>query len=230
MRDMYESDSYLQNNPTWHEEDAPWKAAHIARILRKNNVPTRTLCEIGCGTGDVLLNLEKEFPDARFSGFEISPAAFDRARQKETERTKFSLADVTAEAGRSFDVAMAIDVFEHVEDYISFLKKIRAIGTYKVFHIPLDLSVQSVLRSRPILQLRANVGHIHYFYKDTALAALSDCGYEIIDHHYTASRLELPNQALSSKLMQLPRRMAYAVNRDFAVRVLGGYSLMVLAR
>lgn len=230
MRDMYESDLYVQNNPTWHEEDAPWKAAHIAGILRKNNVPTGTLCEIGCGTGDVLLNLAKEFPESRLSGFEISPAAFNRAKSKETDRTTFQLADATAEPGLSFDVVMAIDVFEHVEDYLSFLKKIREIGTYKVFHIPLDLSVQSVLRSRPIIKLRENVGHIHYFYKETALAALSDCGYEIIDHHYTASRLELPNQALSSKLMQLPRRMAYAVNRDFAVRVLGGYSLMVLAR
>ena len=173
---------------------------------------------------------QRSFPESRLSGFEISPAAFNRAKSEETDRTKFQLADATAEAELSFDVVMAIDVFEHVEDYISFLKKIREIGTYKVFHIPLDLSVQSVLRSRPIMKLRENVGHIHYFYKETALAALSDCGYEIIDHHYTASRLELPNQALSSKLMQLPRRMAYAVNRDFAVRVLGGYSLMVLAR
>ena len=126
-------------------------------------------------------------------------------------------------------MVLAIDVMEHVEDYLSFLKKLKPIGKSKIFHIPLDLSAQSVARSRPIMQLRKGVGHIHYFYKDTALAALTDCGYTILDWAYTASRLELPNQARSSRIMRLPRRIMYAANPDMAVRVLGGYSLLVLA-
>ncbi|MDP3740468.1 MAG: class I SAM-dependent methyltransferase [Hyphomonadaceae bacterium] len=229
MREMYDSDLYAEKNPTWHEEDAPWKAGHIERMIRKNKVPSETICEVGCGTGEILLNLESAFPEAVLSGYEISPAAFNRAKQKETARTKFYLNDLIGESASKFDLLLAIDVFEHVEDYIAFLKKIRDIGRFKIFHIPLDLSVQSVFRSRPIMNLRQNVGHIHYFYKDTALAALKDCGYSIIDSQYTASRLELPNQSLSSRLMRLPRRMAYAADPDFAVRLLGGYSLLVLA-
>ena len=77
--------------------------------------------------------------------------------------------------------------------------------------------------------LRRDVGHLHYFFKQTALATLEDCGYTVIDHAYTASRLELPNQALSSRIMRLPRRAMYKVDQDFAVRLLGGYSLLVLA-
>jgi hypothetical protein len=80
------------------------------------------------------------------------------------------------------------------------------------------------------LELRRNVGHIHYFFKQTALATLEDCGYTIVDHCYTASRLELPNQALTSRIMRLPRRMMFAVDADLAVRLLGGYSLLVLAK
>jgi cyclopropane fatty-acyl-phospholipid synthase-like methyltransferase len=230
MRDMYESDVYLKNNPTWHEQDAPWKAAHIARMLRRHKVPTATIAEVGCGTGDVLLNVAAAFPDAICQGFEISPAAFARAKKKETDRTSFSLADITGQADRTFDVVLAVDVFEHVEDYITFLKKLHSVGAYTLFHIPLDISVQSVFRSKPIMNLRSSVGHIHYFYKETALATLTDCGYQIVDYGYTASRLELPNQALTSRIMNLPRRLAYALNKDFAVRLLGGYSLLVLAR
>ena len=73
------------------------------------------------------------------------------------------------------------------------------------------------------------VGHIHYFTKDIALAALSDCGYKIVDWRYTASLLELPYQALSSRLVAAPRRRPHRVNADLTVRVLGGYSLLVLA-
>lgn len=78
--------------------------------------------------------------------------------------------------------------------------------------------------------LRAGVGHIHYFTKDTALALLEDCGYTIVDWRYTASRLELPNQARSSRLIAPVRKVLHRLNPDLTVRVLGGYSLLVLAQ
>jgi cyclopropane fatty-acyl-phospholipid synthase-like methyltransferase len=230
MKEMYEGDLYAEKNPTWHEEDAPWKAGHIERMIKRNKISRDRICEIGCGTGEILLTLEKAFPATTLSGYEISPHAFNRAAQKETPHTKFYLKDLLSESDLHFDLVLAIDVIEHVEDYISIIKKLKTFGTYKIFHIPLDLSAQSVLRSWPILELRRNVGHIHYFFKQTALATLEDCGYTIIDHCYTASRLELPNQALTSRIMRLPRRMMFAFNADFAVRLLGGYSLLVLAK
>jgi hypothetical protein len=176
------------------------------------------------------LNLERAFPKSTLSGYEVSPHAFNRAAPKQTDHTKFYLEDVLSGSDQHFDLVLAIDIIEHIEDYISTIKALRAIGQYKIFHIPLDLSAQSLIRSRPISDLRRNVGHIHYFYKETAIATLEDCGYTIIDQCYTASRLELPNQALTSRMMRLPRRMMFAVNADFAVRLLGGYSLLILAK
>jgi cyclopropane fatty-acyl-phospholipid synthase-like methyltransferase len=229
MRDIYEQETYARNNPHWHEPDAPWKAAHIERILHKHSIPTGRICEVGCGTGGVLLALERAFPEAELHGYEIAPHAYDRAKAKETARTRFHLKDATELADGSFDVAMAIDVVEHVEDYLNFVRKLRSLGRYKVFHIPLDLSVQSVLRAKPIVALRRDVGHLHSFFKQTAIATIEDCGCRIIDWRYTASRLELPNQAFSSRLMKMPRRLMFSVNQDVAVRLLGGYSLLVLA-
>ena len=229
MKEMYETDLYEQQNPSWHEGDSPWKAAQIEKVIRKNELEFSNVCEIGCGTGEILLNLERAFPKVALSGYEIAPTAYQRAAPKETTRTRFYLEDLLAHTDKKFDVMLAIDVMEHVEDYISFAKKLKPMAKYKIFHIPLDLSAQSVFRARPILGLRRDVGHLHYFFKQTALATLEDCGYTVIDCAYTASRLELPNQALSSRLMRLPRRIMYAINPDLAVRLLGGYSLLVLA-
>src|ERR1700744_1309937 len=192
MREMYETDLYGGKNPTWHEEDAPWKARHIEEMIKRNKISVNRICEVGCGTGQILLTLEKAFPAASLSGYEISPQAFSRASLKETPRTKFYLKDLLVDSDLQFDLVLAIDVMEHVEDYISFLKRLRELGTYKIFHIPLDLSVQSILRAWPSAELRRNVGHIQYFLKQTALATLEDCGYTIVDHCYTASRFELP--------------------------------------
>jgi cyclopropane fatty-acyl-phospholipid synthase-like methyltransferase len=230
MKEMYETDIYGGKNPTWHEEDAPWKAHQIEEMIKRNEISVDRICEVGCGTGQILLTLEQAFPAASLSGYEISSQAFGRASPKETPRTKFYLQDLLAERDLHFDLVLAIDVMEHVEDYISFVKGLKDIGTYKIFHIPLDLSVQSILRAWPIAELRRNVGHIQYFFKQTALATLEDCGYTVVDHCYTASRLELPNQAISSRMMRIPRRMMFAMNADFAVRLLGGYSLLVLAK
>jgi cyclopropane fatty-acyl-phospholipid synthase-like methyltransferase len=230
MKEMYETELYGEKNPTWHEEDAPWKAGHIEEMIRRNRIPVNRICEVGCGTGQILLTLEKSFPAASLSGYEISSQAFRRATSKETSNTKFYLKDLLAEGDLHFDLVLAIDVMEHVEDYISFVKRLKEFGTFKIFHIPLDLSAQSILRAWPIAELRRNVGHIQYFFKQTALATLEDCGYTVIDHCYTASRLELPNQAISSRMMRVPRRMMFALNADFAVRLLGGYSLLVLAK
>jgi cyclopropane fatty-acyl-phospholipid synthase-like methyltransferase len=229
MDQIYRNGVYEQTNPTWHEEDAPWKAGQIHKILVDNKVSFDSLCEVGCGTGRILANLVGKFPQATFSGYEISPQAFERATQMGSSKIEFRLKDPFQEPRRHFDVVMAIDVIEHVEDYIGFITNLKQIGRLKVFHIPLDLSVQSLTRMSPILRMRQTVGHIHYFTKDIALAALSDCGYKIVDWRYTASRLELPNQALSSRIVAAPRRWLHRVNADLTVRILGGYSLLVLA-
>jgi hypothetical protein len=230
MRAIYESNVYSELNPTWHEEDSPWKSNQIRKIVEDNKVPHGRICEVGCGTGSILSNLENYFPASTLTGYDISPHAVARAKKRETARTKFYLADVSDIDISGFDLLLLIDVIEHVEDYVSFLKQLKPIGEYKVLHIPLDISVQSVLRLSPIMNLRKSVGHIHYFLKDSALAVLRDCGYSIIDCRYTASRLELPNQALTSRLMYLPRRFTFSLFPDLAVRLLGGYSLLVLAK
>ena len=79
------------------------------------------------------------------------------------------------------------------------------------------------------MKARIGVGHIHSFTKDTALATLRDTGYEIHDHFYTA-HYELPYMPLKSRLMGIFRKLVFNLNEDVAARVLGGYSLMVLAK
>lgn len=228
---IYDDGTYLLENPTWHQEDSPWKAEKILKILRKNAIPVQTLAELGCGGGGILSCLAEDYGrDVQFAGYEISPQAFDICSKKEKDNLHFFLKDLLAEDEAIFDVVMAIDVFEHVEDYFGFLRKLKKKGQYKVFHIPLDLSVQSVLRGSPILNARSKWGHIHYFTKETALESLKDAGYELVDYCYTSSSLELPNLGWKANLMRLPRMIFFWLNQDLAVRVFGGFSLLVLAK
>jgi hypothetical protein len=129
-----------------------------------------------------------------------------------------------------FDILLCIDVFEHVEDYLGFLRNLRNKSQYKIFHIPLDISVISVLRREKLLMERQKLGHIQYFTKETGLATLQDTGYEIIDYFYTANSIELQAKSWMNLLAKFPRKIMYYLNKDMAVRLLAGYSLLVLTK
>lgn len=227
---IYEDGTYQRVNSTWHEEDSPWKADQIKKIIATNKINPLTICEIGCGAGGILNCLADYYGSNVFlSGYEISPQAFEICKKKEKENLRFFLKNLTNE-DINFDLVLAIDVLEHVEDYLGFLAELKKMGTYKILHIPLDLSVQSVLRSTPILHCRESVGHIHYFTKETALATLKDAGYEIIDYFYTSGSVERPNRSWKTKLLKFPRMAAFNIHQGLAVRILGGFSLLVLAK
>jgi SAM-dependent methyltransferase len=228
---IYQDGSYLAANPTWHEEDAPWKAAHVARILERHGIAPSTVVEVGCGAGGVLAWLAEWYGDAvSLRGYEVSPQAMERCRGRSRPNLGFVLGDLLASAEPVADVLLALDVIEHVEDCYGFLRGLRERAEHKVFHIPLDLSVQTVLRSSPILAGRAAFGHIHYFTRETALATLADTGYQVVDAFYTAVQLEAPGRGWKANLLRIPRRVGFALHPDLTVRVLGGYALMVLAR
>lgn len=226
---IYSDGTYFRNNPDWHADDSAWKARHIASILEQNGVAPESVCEVGCGAGEVLRNVAREMPaPSSFVGYDISPDAYRLCAAKSGGKFDFRFGNMLEEPVE-FDVAMAIDVFEHVEDYFDFLRRLRTKAKYKVFHIPLDLSALALMRGEPA-RMRKSVGHIHYFDKDTALAALEDTGYQVIDWRYTSGRTELPNLGWKSRLMKGPRKLLFRIAPEFAARMLGGYSLLVLAR
>jgi len=229
--EIYESGTYLAQNKSWHTEDSPWKAKNIHKIIKRNNLSPGDVCEVGCGAGEILRQLSMKMdPEVRFFGYEISPQAYQLSLERETERIHFELADLLEEDENiKFDLVMAIDVFEHVEDYFGFLSRLRTRGKYKVFHIPLDININAIMQDKFMLG-RKTVGHIHYFTKETALASLEETGYEIIDYFYTADSLELPRKTLKSRVAKVPRQVLFKMNPHFTVKLMGGFSMMVLTK
>lgn len=231
FEDIYTSGEYMERNPEWHVEESPWKARQILRMLAQNHLHPQSVCEVGCGVGEILKQLQDNMDDTCiFWGYDISPQALEFARQRENERLHFKLADFTRERDASFELVLIIDVIEHLENYFAFLRDLKSKGEYKILHIPLDLSVQTVLRSNGLLKVRNAYRHIHYFTKEIALQMLKELGYEVLDYFYTSSSIELPTHEFTTKLMRLPRKLAFAVQRDVAARILGGSRLLILAK
>jgi len=230
MASIYQNGRYQSCHPTWHSEDSPWKARQILTMLGRHGLQPRTIAEVGCGAGEILNQLHSALPDdVNFFGYEISEQAHALAQARTAPRLSFRLKDLTDEEAR-FDLLLVMDVFEHVEDYLGFLRRLRPKAQHMIFHVPLDLSAQTVLRRSALLHARENVGHLHYFTEDTALATLQDAGYEIADSYLTAGGIEVRDGGMKRRLAGVPRKLMAAMNRSFAARLLGGFSLLVLAR
>ncbi len=230
LEEVYTSGEYLKKNPTWHVEESPWKAKQILRMMARRGIEPETICEVGCGAGEVLKQLQgKMEAKCLFWGFEISPQAVELAKTRANERLHIKLADIREEKDVFFDLILVLDVIEHLEDYFSFLRDIRPKAQYKMLHLPLDLSVQSILRRNALLGVRSAYGHIHYFTKDIALQMLKDADYEVLDYFYAPRSIALAD-SIAKKLLIPPRTLFFAMHKDLAVRILGGYSLFVLTK
>jgi SAM-dependent methyltransferase len=225
--DPHINGSYFRHNPTWHVEYSPWKAANIHRLLQRMQLNPQTICEVGCGAGEVLRQLQLRMDcRCRFWGYDIAPPAIQMAKQRENERLHFELADFAAIDTPHSDLLLILEVVNHVEDYMGFLRTLKNRADWKIFSFTLDISMQSALRGGELLRRREVHSHLHHFNKEIALAILRDTGYEIVDCSYP------PIFAYSAlaKLAKPIRKMVFELNPDLTARMLGGYSLQVLAR
>jgi hypothetical protein len=233
MANIYENQRYLLANESWHIEDSPWKAKKIHQLLQKNHIHLQTCCEIGCGAGEILVQLAKLMPETTFVGYDISPQLEELWQKRENEKISFVRENFLG-SNNYYDVLMCIDVVEHIEDYIGFLRKIKNQGDYKVFNFPLEIFAVKALLGHKFIESRKKYGHLHYFNKEICLETLSDLGFQVIDHFYASGSIDLASVSTSlsqsSKLLNIPRSLLSKISVDLTAKLFGGFSLFILAQ
>lgn len=234
--ERYTEGEYLQHNPDWHVGDSPWKANQIIEMLARHQLQPASICEVGCGAGEILRQLHDRL-DYRpmLTGYEISPQALELAQPRTTDRLTFRLEDILDDEEATFDLMLVMDVIEHLEDYHAFLRRLHPHSPMTLLHIPLELSVNSVLRPGMLIEHRQTLGHLHFFTESTALDMLESLGYRIVDWTYTAASSTSSVtrwRALTrkQKLLEHARRLLFPRSPAAAARLFGGYSMLVLAR
>jgi cyclopropane fatty-acyl-phospholipid synthase-like methyltransferase len=227
--EMYNDSRYSEKNPGWHAHDAPFKAKRILELLEKHKITLGSVCEVGCGSGDILLYLSTKLPESTsFVGVDISSEAISLAKQKENSRLQFRQQDITQENDQKFfDLLLVIDVIEHVENYFKFLRDLASKSHYTIFHIPLDMSMWTLFRETMLIESKERVGHIHVFTEDFIKSVLNDCGFKIIDQLYTEPLFEI--MSWKQKLTNSVRKVLFKINKRLCSKTMGGLSILLLA-
>lgn len=231
MDDIYNNSVYLSHNPQWHQEDAPGKADFIFKILESEKINFQSVCEIGCGSGEILKQLQLKIADPNmiYHGYDISSEAISLSKSKVNSTLDFFCEDFTQKAiSTPYDVLLVIDVIEHLRDYFTFIEKIKPKGRYTVFHIPLDMFVWSLFREKMLLESKTRVGHIHNFTEHFILSVLKDAGYTIMKTQFTEP--DYTANSVKQRIVNFARRVLFKVSPRFCTKTLGGYSILVLCR
>ena len=231
LQKIYTTGIYLEKHPDWHVEESPWKAEQIMRMLKQNNLSPESVCEVGCGFGEILRQLQQQLDEkCTFWGYDISPQAIAVAKSRENERLHFKAADILKEPPTRHDLILVMDVLEHIEDRFGFLRGLQDRAEYKLFHVSLTISLQTVLRRNGLLKVRETYGMVNYFTKEILLQTLKDAGYEIVDYFYTTGCTDIPSKEFARNLIRYPRKFLFALNADLTARILGGYRMLILTK
>ena len=186
MANQYLTGEYWTRNTSFHEEDSDFKFQNFFTLLTRNSqISISGIVDMGCGAGRILWNFAQAFPNTRCLGIDLNPEIISYASSKyKRENLAFQLANGQPASTSGYNLVILADVFEHIEDYIGFLKSIKDKYSYHLFNIPLDLSVRTLLKNGPV-HARSAYGHLHFFYDKLALRTLEDNGFRIIDYLYT---------------------------------------------
>lgn len=228
---MYDDGAYLDANVGWHETDGLWKANRVHDLLGALALKPRSICDIGCGTGAVLDHLGGILGnDPNLMGFEVSRSAVELAHTKHPG-VHILLGKAQEYSEQRFELALVLDVIEHVEDYLGFMRSVRHLADMFIFHIPLDMSVQTVARMSPLMLSRESIGHLHYFSSETARASVEYAGYDIVGDIFTTGSPDHRGSKARKSFGDMVRATGTRlVGSAVTARVLGGFSLLVAAR
>ena len=238
--EKYTSGEYGHYSPSWHKEDSQWKVQQISKLVDadflKQTFPDVThlkAIDIGCGAGGVIGNFAEYLIQLGYgisaTGIEPSPEALDMARG-DWPNVQFQQVNLT-EVQEQFDIGLLMDVVEHVENPWQFVREASNRCKLLIFHLPLDDSFLTEIAS--LYHYKAQtMGHIHFFTRQKALWFLESCGLQVISHQFTQSFAVPSSLQISPKhrLLALPRRLLATLSPALCSRVLGGMSLVVVAK
>lgn len=188
---------------------------HATRVLDELAAlaPPRRMLDVGCGTGDFLLEARARGWDV--AGVEVSPDAAAVARRHDLVVSGGTLREAALPEA-SFDCVVLLDVIEHLPDPVAELREIRRVlrpGGVVVVETPNWCSLyRRILRHRwAALQPRI---HLLYFEARTLRRVLVEAGFEPLEATTEIVSLLSPEAARRG----LGPRLALGIARDLVVR------------
>ena len=170
----YQSDAPGRDD-YWKKMAAPrFRVSTILKII--SEIKPTSVVDLGCGNGQLLKELKKKHPACHMTGIDLSKNLIESNKQKDPDVDWF-VANLNEETPfepnlkNKFDVVLASEIIEHVDNPLIFLKNAAALA--KPPSGKLILSTQS----GPVRETEKRVGHKQHFSAEKMKHLLSEGGW-----------------------------------------------------
>lgn len=147
---------------------------HQRRLILKlvRRLQFRSVLDVGCGQGSLLLDIMAEHPDIEPHGVDISPTAIEFARRKVPNGT-FGLLDLVHEAlPGTYDLVICSEVLEHIVEDVEAIRNLEKMtGGHLIV-----TTIQGRMRSFEV----GEVGHVRNYARGELVEKLRGAGFEIV--------------------------------------------------
>ena len=172
----------------WRTAGAHQKAMNIQRIC--SGIKTRSVIEIGCGTGAVLSALYRMNFAEQYACTDLSFSAMQFVRQscKDVgQRAVVSQADGLPFPNDIFDVAILTHVIEHLDEPFLAVREASRVARFLVIEVPTEKVLSNMIRTRILRRQYASIegaGHLQFWSPKSIETFLADhCELRILEHH-----------------------------------------------
>lgn len=222
---------YIIKNPTLHCEDASNKAKYIKHILEKVSFKPNSIVDVGCGSGMVLMKLLENIGPVEACGIDISSKIIDIAIKNDQKKlVRWIKSDIFQLNIVKYDLVIAIDIIEHIQDDRKLLKKISDFGKFFIIKVPIEDNLVNKFikfltnnKVDPNRDTEKKYGHIHHYSEKSFTDMLVGSNYNIIklEYMYLPKRSKLGWEIIRILLMPL-----WVVSKKLYVLLNGGFIIV----
>ena len=244
---IYVSGEYIDKNPTLHEEDSAWKIEKIRpfvtllfeKHLHKEQV---NLLDVGGGAGLILNAVATHI--RKIEATYLNKYALDLSSgMLKVQRTHNPDLNVlngdirkTSLRPKSIDLALMIDVLEHVPGPEFALLELRRIANYVIFKVPMEGSLTS--RAWNLFDHGkhrkgniGNLGHVNFYSLPRLLDQIETClGHVLVFNFTDEFEHILLNEKLNfkAKARAILGNTTSKVNSKLCSLVFGGFIILLV--
>jgi SAM-dependent methyltransferase len=145
---------------------------HRRRIVAQivENLPHRTIIDLGCGNGGLIAEFLKRGIQGRFAGADISESAIRYAKENVPGADFFCLDLINNGLIENYDIAVLSEVLEHLENDAAILEKLAPRVKYVIVSVP----------GGPANKVDTHYGHFRNYPGQLMAERLDNAGFDVV--------------------------------------------------
>ncbi|WP_165922990.1 class I SAM-dependent methyltransferase [Sulfurirhabdus autotrophica] len=216
---IYSDGTYIEHNPSLHQEDSAYKMTYLESLLETIEWPKGLIriLDVGGGAGILGWLVCEWFHQHGYTvecwALDLSEEMLALQRAHNPYITETRLGGMEQLGNQDFDLALVIDVIEHVPEHHLFSEALNRRAKYILYNIPIEQNLFDVLRNlymrgRYYALQTKSLGHVHFFTPGAAKAFVR-VHHQLLGTRFSHFAMHLLTTDHPAYKIQLQHRLRY---------------------